>query len=54
MATVTIPKNLMRENDLIAVPYSEDECFLAFSFPRKEIALSLSQKETIAICAQKS
>lgn len=47
MATITIPKNLISESNLIAIPYEEYKRFLASSFSKKEIVLSLSQKKRL-------
>ena len=47
MTTITIPKNLINTNNLIAVSYEEYKRFLASSFPKKEIVLSLSQKNRL-------
>ena len=46
MTTITIPENLTRESNLIAVPYEEYRRFLGF-IPKKEIVLSPPQKNRL-------
>jgi len=46
MTTITIPKNLTRESDLIAIPYEEYRRFLNF-IPKKDVVLSSSQKNRL-------
>ncbi len=47
MTTITIPKNLTSESNLIAIPYKEYERFLASSLYKKEIILTLSQRNRL-------
>ena len=47
MTTITIPKNLTGVSNLIAIPYAEYEKLLIFSFNKKEIYLSMSQKSRL-------
>ena len=47
MTTITIPKNLIGRSNLIAIPYAEYEQLLISSFNKKEISLSVSQKNRL-------
>lgn len=47
MTTITIPKNITRAGNLIAIPFEEYERLLSTSFPKKEVTLTLAQKKRL-------